>query len=165
MTDLPESATSQVRLTPGKTPVGRAWNRFVTHPDSVRRAIAVIVTANLTVVIVGGLLLAFVDPVDYPDVWRAFWYVLQTITTVGYGDVTPVEPIGRIIGALIMVATIASLSILTAFITSVFVEARQAARRAGSEAAEKAHRERVEDRLTELVERLERIEQQGTRRS
>ena len=105
------------------------------------------------------------DPRDYPDVWLAFWYVLQTITTVGYGDATPTDPIGKVVGAVIMLLSIASLSILTAFITSAFVEARQAERRAQTDADEAVQRAHLEARLSDLVERLERIEQQGRRPS
>jgi len=83
-----------------------------------------------------------------------------TITTVGYGDATPTDPVGRVVGAAIMLIAIASLSILTAFITSAFVEARQAERRAIGDAEDAAHRKRLEGQLSELVERLDRIERQ-----
>ena len=73
--------------------------------------------------------------------------------------------INVVVGAVIMLVSIASLSILTAFITSAFVEARQNERRASSDADEAANRARLEARLNDLVERLERIEQQGRRPS
>ena len=154
-----------VRKAPGRVPVGRAWNNFIVHPASVRRAIRVIIAAYVTAMLLGGIVIWLVDPRDYPDVWLAFWYVLQTITTVGYGDATPTDPIGKAVGAVIMLISIATLSILTAFITSAFVEARQAERRVRSDADEAANRERLEARLDDLVERLERIEQQGRRPS
>jgi hypothetical protein len=155
----------EIRQVRGRVPVARAWNSFALHPSSVRKAIRVIVAAYLSAMVIGGTLIWLLDPKDYPDPWRAFWYVLQTITTVGYGDATPTEPVGRLVGAAIMLITIASLSILTAFITSAFVEARQADRRAIVDADEAAHRERLEGRLSELIERLERIERQGERPS
>ena len=89
-----------------------------------------IIAAYVTAMVLGGIVIWLVDPRDYPDPWLAFWYVLQTITTVGYGDATPTDPVGRAVGAVIMLVSIATLSILTAFITSAFVEARQAERRA-----------------------------------
>ncbi len=124
-----------------------------------------IIAAYVTAMVIGGLVIWLVDPHDYPDPWLAFWYVLQTITTVGYGDATPTDPVGKSVGAVIMLVSIASLSILTAFITSAFVEARQAERRASSDADEAANRARLEARLNDLVDRLERIEQQGRRPS
>ena len=154
-----------VRRAPGRVPVGRAWNNFIVHPASVRRAIRVIIAAYVTAMLLGGVVIWLVDPRDYPDIWLAFWYVLQTITTVGYGDATPTEPIGRAGGAVILLVSIATLSILTAFITSAFVEARQAERRARLDADEAAQRAHLEARLSDLVERLERIEEQGRRPS
>ena len=46
---------------------------------------------------------------------------MQTIPTVGYGDVTPEHTSGRIIATFVMLWGIAFLSILTAMITSTFV--------------------------------------------
>jgi len=163
--DKAASPPPMVRRAPGRVPVGRAWNNFIVHPASVRRAIRVIIAAYVTAMLLGGVVIWLVDPTDYPDIGLAFWYVLQTITTVGYGDATPTDPIGRVVGAVIMLLSIATLSILTAFITSAFVEARQSERRAQSDADEAAQRAHLEARLSDLVDRLERIEQQGRRPS
>jgi len=158
-------ATAELRQVRGRVPVARAWNSFVVHPSSVRKAIRVIIAAYISAMLIGGLTIWLLDPTDYPDPWLAFWYVLQTITTVGYGDATPTDPIGRLVGAAIMLIAIASLSILTAFITSAFVEARQSDRRAETEARDAEHRQILEAQLADLVERLERIERQGQARS
>ena len=160
---MPE--TAQFRQVRGRVPVARAWNSFVVHPSSVRKAIRVIIAAYISAMLIGGLTIWLLDPTDYPDPWRAFWYVLQTITTVGYGDATPTDPVGKLVGAGIMLIAIASLSILTAFITSAFVEARQADRRADTDARDAEHRHRLEAQLADLAERLERIERQGQARS
>ena len=161
--DKAVSTPANVKRAPGRVPVGRAWNNFIVNPASVRRAIRVIIAAYVTGMVLGGTVIWLVDPKDYPDPWLAFWYVLQTITTVGYGDATPTDPVGRVVGAVIMLVAIASLSILTAFITSAFVEARQAERRVRSDVDEAAERAHLEARLSDIVERLERIEQQGRR--
>lgn len=47
----------------------------------------------------------------------AFWYLLVTVTTVGYGDIYPVSGMGRIIGTIIMFTGIGFMSFLTATIT------------------------------------------------
>ena len=154
---------SPARPVPGRVPVGRAWNNFIVHPASVRKAIRVIIAAYVTAMVIGGLVIWLVDPHDYPDPWLAFWYVLQTITTVGYGDATPTDPVGKSVGAVIMLVSIASLSILTAFITSAFVEARQAERRAASDVDDATQQAHLEAMLSDIAERLERLEQQGRR--
>jgi len=54
----------------------------------------------------------------------ALWWSFVTITTVGYGDVTPVSLGGRLIGIFIMLFGIGFLGMFTATIASVFVENR-----------------------------------------
>lgn len=55
------------------------------------------------------------------DFARAVWWVLVTITTVGYGDVVPVTESGRILGILVIFTGVALVSTFTATISSIFV--------------------------------------------
>jgi voltage-gated potassium channel len=48
----------------------------------------------------------------------SFWYIIQTITTVGYGDVVPDTQWGRLIGIISMISAIGISSLLTAATTS-----------------------------------------------
>ena len=127
----PGTPTSHDSTQPARrvTPLHRAMNRFTSDPSSARNAIVLIVIADLAAVLLGALVIWTVDRREYEHFTMAVWYILQTVTTVGYGDVTPTEPIGRFIGGAVMLLAIASLSILTASITSAFIDARQAARR------------------------------------
>jgi voltage-gated potassium channel len=56
--------------------------------------------------------------------WDAAWYTVVTMTTVGYGDIVPKSALGRIAGVFIMLAGISVISLLTATISSIFVEQR-----------------------------------------
>ena len=51
----------------------------------------------------------------------AVWWVLVTISTVGYGDKVPVTPGGRSIAVVLMFFGVALLSVVTATISSIFV--------------------------------------------
>jgi voltage-gated potassium channel len=145
-------------------PIRRATDRFLSDPSSGRNAIIVIVIADLAVVVVGGLTIWLLDPAEFEEPTTAFWYILQTITTVGYGDVTPAAPIGRFIGAIFMLLGIAFLTILTASITSAFIDARQATRRAENEAEDDARWARLEETLDGVIARLDRLERSGRER-
>ena len=52
------------------------------------------------------------------------WWSIVTLTTVGYGDITPATVPGRLIGIFLMFSGIGILSMVTATIASLFVELR-----------------------------------------
>jgi voltage-gated potassium channel len=58
-------------------------------------------------VIVASTVIYYVEreaqPEDFGSIPAAMWWALTTLTTVGYGDVTPVTVAGKIFGALVMV--------------------------------------------------------------
>jgi voltage-gated potassium channel len=86
-------------------------------PPSVRLAAGVIVTATAVVVVVAGILIRVLDHTEYGSIWVGMWWAIQTVTTVGYGDVTPHKVIGRIIASFVMLEGIAFLAVVTAAIT------------------------------------------------
>jgi voltage-gated potassium channel len=93
-----------------------------------------------------GLLMWLVDREDFPTLGLALWWAVSTVTTVGYGDVVPVQPAGRFVAAGLMIFGFASLSLLTGIVASLLVQRRVAGQNDASLA-------RVEERLAE-VERL-----------
>lgn len=40
------------------------------------------------------------QPDKFPDIPHAMWWAVVTITTVGYGDVFPITPLGKLVGAI-----------------------------------------------------------------
>jgi len=106
-------------------PFEREMSRFLREPPSVRTAARVIVVATAVVVVLGGVLMRFLDHDEYSNVWVGMWWALQTVTTVGYGDVTPQHVSGRIVATFVMLEGIAALTIIIAAITSTFVARAQ----------------------------------------
>jgi voltage-gated potassium channel Kch len=131
--------------------IERRMSKFMREPPSVRVAASVIVAATAVVVVGAGILMRLVDHEEYRNLWVGMWWALQTVTTVGYGDVTPAHRSGRIVAAFVMLEGIAFLAITTAVITSTFV-ARAQAEREEAESAED------DDRLDALQAQLDRIE-------
>jgi voltage-gated potassium channel len=130
-------------------------SRFLREPVTVRGAVSTIVTATLFVVVVSGALMRLLDPHEYPNLFVGMWWALQTVTTVGYGDVTPQQPNGRFVAAVVMFEGIALIAIVTAAVTSSFVERAQVARRAREDAEEKPKEEQLDARLDDLAARLD----------
>ncbi|MCC8141229.1 MAG: potassium channel family protein [Lachnospiraceae bacterium] len=87
-----------------------------------RRLFYIILIAAVAVCVYLLLLLLLVRAeVPNPDssinsLWDAFWYSLATLTTVGYGDVAPMTPLGRVIGIVFLIL---SMGILVALVSSL----------------------------------------------
>ena len=137
--------------------IERRLERFTREPPSVRNAAGVIVVATAVVVVVAGVLIRVIDHEEYPTVGVGLWWALQTVTTVGYGDVAPKNASGRLVGAAVMLEGIAFIAIITAVITSTFVAraTREAeAARAEDELSDRAFMERRFDELERKIEAL-----------
>ncbi len=133
-------------------------SRFLREPVSIRGAVSTIVTATFVVVAVSGTLMRVLDHREYPNIFRGMWWSLQTVTTVGYGDVTPQAKIGRLVAAVVMFEGIALIAIVTAAVTSTFVERAQRARQITEDTEEKQAEARANARFDDLAARLERVE-------
>ncbi len=144
-------------MRPGRA-VQRAQDRFADDPASVRNAALLMIAITVAIVFVGGLVVWVFDRQDFPDLGGALWYTLQTVTTVGYGDKVPTTGFGRVVGASVMVVAVALIAILTASITSTFVEAAQRRRRAADEVEVRASAEAMQQGLDEVLARLAAIE-------
>ncbi|MDH3433259.1 MAG: ion transporter [Gammaproteobacteria bacterium] len=58
------------------------------------------------------------QPVDFGSIPAAMWWAFATLTTVGYGDVTPITVGGKIFGALITVVAIGLVALPTSILAS-----------------------------------------------
>jgi voltage-gated potassium channel len=121
-----------------------------------RDAAYLIVAVWLVAVIVFGILEHFLDEQTFPTVWLGMWWALQTVTTVGYGDVVPQDSVGRAIASFLLLGGLALLSVVTATITSGFVARAQREAHSDAEGELLAEIRELRARVDELGERLER---------
>lgn len=87
----------------------------------------------------------------------SIWFVLQTITTVGYGDIIPITDLGRIMGMISMLSAL----ILTSIVTSVATFSLIEKFRKGTDLATHRIREEVEDldnKLDNINHRLDEMD-------
>jgi voltage-gated potassium channel len=118
---------------------------------TARRAAAIIAGFTFLITVGGGILERVLDHKEYPTIGRGLWFALQTVATVGYGDVTPRRAEGRIIAAVLMLTAIGFLAVITASVTASLLESGRRRLAAGAEAD-------VDQRLNEVTARLARIE-------
>ncbi|MCS6772017.1 MAG: ion transporter [Kiritimatiellae bacterium] len=62
------------------------------------------------------------QPRAFRDIPHAMWWAFVTITTVGYGDVAPVTPLGKIIGICTAILGILMIALPTGVLGAAFVE-------------------------------------------
>jgi voltage-gated potassium channel Kch len=135
--------------------IERRLERFLREPPSVRNAAGVIVLATLVVVVGAGVLISVIDGDEYPNVGIGMWWALQTVTTVGYGDVTPNDLGGRLVGAAVMLEGTAFIAIVTAVITSSFVTRATRSYEAQQAKDQLDDRALMEKRFDELERKLD----------
>lgn len=58
----------------------------------------------------------------------AAWWGVTTITTVGYGDISPVTPEGRLVASALMLLGIGLFGALTAIVTNTLLSAKESSR-------------------------------------
>jgi voltage-gated potassium channel Kch len=135
--------------------IERRLERYLQDPLSIRNASAVIVFTTTAVVVGAGVLIRFLDPDEYPDIGTGMWWALQTVTTVGYGDVTPSQVGGRLVGVAVMLEGTAFIAIVTALITSTFVARATRAHDAARADDDENDVARLERRFDELERKLD----------
>src|SRR3954452_21388246 len=149
----------------------RAHQRHVTREDRVQRwldrntakkglrprySAYLVIAVWLVAIVVFGVLQRIIDPQTFPTIWSSWWWAVQTVTTVGYGDAVPHQAAGKVVAAFLMLGGLSFLSVLTALITSSFVARRQQQLRADGSEPLVQEMARLSSRLDSLTAELER---------
>jgi voltage-gated potassium channel len=123
---------------------------------TARRAAAIIAGVAVIITIGGGILIRVLDHSEFRTIGKGLWFALQTVTTVGYGDVTPANTVGRFIAGVIMLTGIGFLAVVTASVTAALVESNR--RRFATSEADLANRiDEVGARLSRIEAALDRV--------
>lgn len=124
---------------------------------SARRAAAVISVVTVILTVAGGIAIRLVDPENISSLADGLWWAVQTLTTVGYGDVVPEGTAGRLIATVAMLNGIAFLTVITAAVTATLIE-QMRSRPIRQEDQEQSPDPAIMTALAEIGSRLEAIE-------
>ena len=102
----------------------------------------------LLTVLGGGAAYAAVETGQDLNTWDGVWWAIVTVTTVGYGDTSPLTDAGRVIAIVVMLVGIGFIAVITAAAAERFMRGREA----------EAQRAELTERLDEIVRRLDAME-------
>lgn len=91
-----------------------------------KEELAITVFVILILLVLASSLMYFVEHEAQPEVFSniptAMWWGVATLTTVGYGDVYPITPIGKFFGAIIAILGIGMFALPAGILASGFAE-------------------------------------------
>ena len=92
-----------------------------------KELILVALTMMLLCIYASASLLYHVEHTAQPNVFTSvpatFWWAMVTLTTIGYGDMVPISPLGKLFSGLVSIFGIGIFALPTAIVTAAIVEA------------------------------------------
>lgn len=99
------------------------------------------------------------QPEAFRNAFSGLWWAVATVTTVGYGDIYPITPLGRLLGALIAFSGIAAVAVPTGIITAGLSSAMERTKESAKDCEEAACRhDKAEELCRALSENREILE-------
>ena len=78
------------------------------------------------VLVLASLLIYYAEhdaqPEQFKNAFSGLWWAVATLTTVGYGDIYPITPLGRFFGAVIAILGIGMVAVPTSILSAGFME-------------------------------------------
>ncbi len=94
-----------------------------------RRTLFAVLLIMLTILFIASSLVYLLEhdrqPQRFATIPHAMWWGMATLTTVGYGDVVPVSPMGRVLGVVIMLLGVGTFALPAGILASAFYEERK----------------------------------------
>jgi voltage-gated potassium channel len=86
---------------------------------TIWRALRTIALVVILLMLAGALLVRLLEPKTFDDFGLALWWAVETVSTVGYGDIVPVTTPGRLIGAVLMITGVSMIPLVTSIVVSI----------------------------------------------
>ena len=94
-----------------------------------KTSLSYIILTLFIIICVGSIAILVLEGSSHGEIntpMDAVWYVISTISTVGYGDMVPESFGGRVVGIILMIVGVGFFSLLTAYLSSLFMEEHEA---------------------------------------
>lgn len=93
---------------------------------SSRRKITIFIVTVFALVTVLGSLIYLIEGADngFDNIPRSVYWAIVTLTTVGYGDISPQTPLGQALAAVVMIIGYGIIAVPTGIVTAELARAR-----------------------------------------
>jgi voltage-gated potassium channel len=155
--------------------LSHAWGELVEAVATRKHELLLTISVALAIMLLASTLMYWAEGTVQPDKFgsipRTMWWCIVTLTTVGYGDVTPVTVLGKFLSGLVAIAGIGLIAMPTGILAAAFSDVVQSQRLEAARIAEQAAREAeedddIDDEQTEQrrkhAERMKHLAEHGT---
>jgi voltage-gated potassium channel len=73
----------------------------------------------MVIIFIGSLIMSYVEKINIGD---ALWWSIVTVTTVGYGDISPQTVLGRMVATVLMIMGIGFIGSLSSTLSTYFIK-------------------------------------------
>jgi voltage-gated potassium channel len=111
-----------LKLSRHSTTFSLLWAVFREEASAIGAILFILV---LTLIMSASLLFLIeneAQPAVFSSIPAAMWWAIETLTTVGYGDMVPVTPLGKIVGGFVSVIGIGTLALFSGVLTVSFMD-------------------------------------------
>lgn len=140
---------------------GASFERQASRIANARSVTFGLAATFFVLALAGAIVMRVADADNFPSVGVAFWWAIQTVTTVGYGDVVPTTRTGQVVGGIEMMIGISLISLLTAAVTSTVIQRGEIASKEEDRAHLKQTERTILAAIAQIDERLGRLESSG----
>ncbi|WP_436343972.1 ion transporter [Natronorubrum sp. FCH18a] len=103
-----------------------AMQSFVLVIEEKKEKLVLAFSANLLLLVIASSAMYYIEnpyqPEAFSSIPRSFWWGVATLTTVGYGDVHPITPLGQFVGSIVAMLGIGLFALPASILASGFIE-------------------------------------------